>query len=316
MVKSTLETTSALEMDQRRTSDTKHKSKENNNNKTTTGNDVVEVNSLYVTIPASSTDDIEAPKVVDAFAKNNDDDTARLQLKNRSSSLDQKKRKKDKHIKHQDYPLPINEESSVHLQDNKNDATSMDTKKRRILCFATMITFIIIVLAIAIPIGVLLKHGPDKSEEGETPFTTMTQSPTSQTNSTTTPPLSLECPKKCKSLLTGNPVTVNGREFQQAILDYLKDPLSSPYSSIINCWDVSQVRIQFSLTSLQCKLIVLLPHYMISTLAFFFKQSLLQVTNMSYAFSYKQYGVDNENVNTFPVFHIRETKQQQQQRDK
>jgi hypothetical protein len=271
MVKSTLETTSALEMDQRRTSDTKHKSKENNNNnnKTTTGNDVVEVNSLHVTIPTSSTDDIEAPKVVDALAKKNDDDTARLQLKNRSSSLDQKKQKKDKHIKQQDYPLPINEESSVHLQDNKNDATSMDMKKRCVPCFAAMITFIIIILAIAIPIGVLLKQGADKSEEGDTPFTTMTQSPTSHTNSTTTPSLSLECPKKCKSLLTGNPVTVNGREFQQVILDYLKDPLSSPYGSIINCWDVSQVRIQFSLTSLQCTLIVLLPHYIISSLAFF-----------------------------------------------
>jgi hypothetical protein len=49
------------------------------------------------------------------------------------------------------------------------------------------------------------------------------------------------CQEKCKGLLTGIPVTVNGREFQQAILEYLEDPSSSPYGSTINCWDVSQV---------------------------------------------------------------------------
>jgi hypothetical protein len=42
--------------------------------------------------------------------------------------------------------------------------------------------------------------------------------------------------------LTGIPVTANDREFQNAILEYLKNSSSSPYSSVINCWDVSQVR--------------------------------------------------------------------------
>jgi hypothetical protein len=47
------------------------------------------------------------------------------------------------------------------------------------------------------------------------------------------------CQEQCNSLLTGTPVTEF--EFQQAILGYLKDPASSPYGSVINCWDVSQV---------------------------------------------------------------------------
>jgi hypothetical protein len=49
------------------------------------------------------------------------------------------------------------------------------------------------------------------------------------------------CEETCEGLLAGNPVTVNGPDFQQAILDYLRDPSSSPYGSVINCWDVSQV---------------------------------------------------------------------------
>jgi hypothetical protein len=53
--------------------------------------------------------------------------------------------------------------------------------------------------------------------------------------------LSLVCQETCKGLLTGTPVTVNGEEFQKAISEYLKDPSSSPYGSVINCWDVSQV---------------------------------------------------------------------------
>jgi hypothetical protein len=57
------------------------------------------------------------------------------------------------------------------------------------------------------------------------------------------PSLSPECQKKCEGLLTGIPVTANDREFQNAILEYLKNSSSSPYSSVINCWDVSQVRI-------------------------------------------------------------------------
>jgi hypothetical protein len=54
--------------------------------------------------------------------------------------------------------------------------------------------------------------------------------------------LSLECQEKCKGLLTGSPVLVNDREFQQAILEYLKDRSSSPYGPDMNCWDVSRVR--------------------------------------------------------------------------
>jgi hypothetical protein len=52
---------------------------------------------------------------------------------------------------------------------------------------------------------------------------------------------STNCQETCKGLLTGTPVTVNGVEFEKAIVQYLKDPSSSPYGSVINCWDVSQV---------------------------------------------------------------------------
>jgi len=51
-----------------------------------------------------------------------------------------------------------------------------------------------------------------------------------------------ECQELCGSIATGVPVTTTGRaEFQAAILEYLKDPSSSPYGSTINCWDVSRV---------------------------------------------------------------------------
>mmetsp|Transcript_13961 Transcript_13961/g.26138 ORF Transcript_13961/g.26138 Transcript_13961/m.26138 type:complete len:609 (+) Transcript_13961:71-1897(+) len=53
-----------------------------------------------------------------------------------------------------------------------------------------------------------------------------------------------ECQELCGSIATGVPVTTTGRaEFQAAILEYLKDPSSSPYGSTINCWDVSRVRL-------------------------------------------------------------------------
>ena len=39
----------------------------------------------------------------------------------------------------------------------------------------------------------------------------------------------------------GKQVDLNGADFQQAIIDYINDPSSSPYGSVINCWDVRQV---------------------------------------------------------------------------
>jgi hypothetical protein len=209
--KSTIETTSVLEMDQLRSSDTKHKSKKKKNRKSAIGHELVEANnSLPVTIPTSFTTDIEAaPSIVDASAKNNDDGT------------DQKKQKEDEHIKEQkNYRAPI-------TAGGQNDASGMNPKKRHAICFAATITLIVIVLAIAIPTGVILKSdSPSQTDDN--------------------PSLSLECPEKCKGLLTGTPVTVNTRELQQAIFEYLKDPLSSPYGSVINCWDVSQVSFFFT----------------------------------------------------------------------
>jgi hypothetical protein len=78
---------------------------------------------------------------------------------------------------------------------------------------------VVIVIALAITLGVTLM--PDKEK--------------------TTSSLSPQCQAKCQGLLTGIPFEGNWLDFQQAILEYLRDPSSSPYGSVINCWDVSKV---------------------------------------------------------------------------
>jgi surface protein len=56
----------------------------------------------------------------------------------------------------------------------------------------------------------------------------------------TQPPLT-PCESKCQGL-TGSPVSYSDREgLKRAILDYLRNPLSSSHGSSINCWDVSRV---------------------------------------------------------------------------
>lgn len=48
------------------------------------------------------------------------------------------------------------------------------------------------------------------------------------------------CKALCKSV-KGRPVKVNGSSLNAAISEYMNAPASSPYGSVINCWDVSKV---------------------------------------------------------------------------
>mmetsp|Transcript_574 Transcript_574/g.1073 ORF Transcript_574/g.1073 Transcript_574/m.1073 type:complete len:613 (+) Transcript_574:211-2049(+) len=125
--------------------------------------------------------------------------------------------------------------------------------KKRVFCrlFVAMVVFIFIV---AIVVCVVL-FTPENDTIDPPPFT---QGPSDTTNSTTVPTLvdteqstpppvqssqdPRHCEELCSSLRTGVPVQVEGyKEFQTVILQYLKDPSSSPYGSNLNCWDVSQV---------------------------------------------------------------------------
>ena len=55
---------------------------------------------------------------------------------------------------------------------------------------------------------------------------------------------SLSCQELCQNV-TGVSVFVDGNstglDFKRAVLEYLKNPSTSPYGEIINCWDVSEV---------------------------------------------------------------------------
>jgi hypothetical protein len=50
----------------------------------------------------------------------------------------------------------------------------------------------------------------------------------------------LSCQSQCQNV-TGTPVNVTGSALNKAIEEYLLSPSDSPYGSVINCWDVSQV---------------------------------------------------------------------------
>jgi hypothetical protein len=75
------------------------------------------------------------------------------------------------------------------------------------------------------------------------PTTAPTVEPTVETTSTAGPYSSEACREKCQDIENGNPVTVNGSQLKIAIEDYLDDPSSSPYGSVLDCWDMSQVSI-------------------------------------------------------------------------
>jgi hypothetical protein len=89
------------------------------------------------------------------------------------------------------------------------------SRRRQLLIYSLI--FVIVVAIIAITLVFTLQEPEPKSS------------------------LSLVCQETCNGLLTGTPVTVDGEEFQKAISEYLKNPSSSPYGTVINCWDVSQV---------------------------------------------------------------------------
>jgi hypothetical protein len=75
------------------------------------------------------------------------------------------------------------------------------------------------------------------------PTTAPTVEPTVETTSTAGPSSSEACREKCQDIENGIPVTVNGSQLKIAIEDYLDDPSSSPYGSVLDCWDMSQVSI-------------------------------------------------------------------------
>ncbi|KAL3942160.1 MAG: hypothetical protein SGARI_000358 [Bacillariaceae sp.] len=64
----------------------------------------------------------------------------------------------------------------------------------------------------------------------------------SDNGDTSTLSTSIQCRMKagCQAL-NSKAVTLNAKGFKLAILEYLKDPLSSPYGADINCWDVSHM---------------------------------------------------------------------------
>jgi surface protein len=88
--------------------------------------------------------------------------------------------------------------------------------------------FIAILTVIAIVVGGFLGTR-DKPTNG-TPAPTL--APTQDLES--------RCADECQGI-SSIPVMVNGFEFKQAIVYYLRDASSSPYGSNINCWDVSHV---------------------------------------------------------------------------
>jgi hypothetical protein len=104
--------------------------------------------------------------------------------------------------------------------------------RRKRLLFYVLICVIVVVILTTIAVVITLGSTNNPSSGDNTDSSMPAESP---------PKLSMDCQEKCKDLLKGYPVTANGREFQNAILEHLQDPSSSPYGSVINCWDVSRV---------------------------------------------------------------------------
>jgi hypothetical protein len=102
----------------------------------------------------------------------------------------------------------------------------------------TIVVFVLVAIAGIVVLGVTF--GSKESSPAAAP-TTPEATTESNPAGALTQEMTSTCQERCKGLLTGTPVTVNGVEFEQAIFQYLKNLSSSPYGSVINCWDVSQV---------------------------------------------------------------------------
>jgi surface protein len=106
-------------------------------------------------------------------------------------------------------------------------------KKGRSCCFKSTVSAVLLLVIIAIVIGIL---------EGTEPLA-LTSPPTiapSSAPSQMPSTLGHKCETLCERI-KDNTAFLMDSTIKQAILDYVEDPSSSPYGSIVNCWDVSKV---------------------------------------------------------------------------
>jgi surface protein len=126
---------------------------------------------------------------------------------------------------------------------------------------------ILILVIVSISVGIALAYNPQpppnpastldvgpktQNTSNSTPVPTgdLTELSTSTYNPTPAPKLNdCQIQAGCQGI-TGIPVSSNENYLRNVIKDYLNNPSVSPYGSIINCWDVSQVTdMSFAFTS-------------------------------------------------------------------